>query len=90
MSVNPTCLVVIILLFISIILAFKVSSFVYILLVVMSELSPLSVLAPKTHEELQARQYDSYTKQSNRHYGKKKSRKSHRQTDEHISHNGEA
>uniref|UniRef100_A0A669P3L0 Lysosomal protein transmembrane 4 beta n=1 Tax=Phasianus colchicus TaxID=9054 RepID=A0A669P3L0_PHACC len=54
MSVNPTCLVVIILLFISIILAFKVSPFVYILLLVMGELSSLGVLAPKTHEKLQA------------------------------------
>uniref|UniRef100_A0A803XN55 Lysosomal protein transmembrane 4 beta n=1 Tax=Meleagris gallopavo TaxID=9103 RepID=A0A803XN55_MELGA len=81
MSVNPTCLVVIILLFISIILAFKVSPFVYILLLVICELSSLRVLAPKTHEELQASQYDSY-KSKIRHYEKKKSRKTHRQTDE--------
>lgn len=48
MSVNPTCLVVIILLFISIILAFKVSPLlVYHLLLVMGEMLPLGVLAPE-------------------------------------------
>lgn len=48
MSVNPTCLVVIILLFISIILAFKVSPLLVChLLLVMGEMLPLGVLAPE-------------------------------------------
>lgn len=56
----------------------------------MRELSSLSVLASKTDEELQASQYDNY-KSKIRHYGEKKpSRKTHIQTEKHISHNGEA
>lgn len=74
MSVNPTCLVVIILLFISIILAFKVSA-----LLCIKSTSGHGWNVPwweawlqKRSRAPQTRQHDSHTKQSDRHYGKKR------------------
>lgn len=82
MSVNPTCLVVIILLFISIILAFKVSAL-------------LCIRSTSDHgwnvpcwEVWVTTPPAAYTKQGYRHH-EKKCEKSHRQTQEHIGHNGE-